>query len=379
MMRLAVFVCALGMTAARGWDEGSEQIDASMGEGAAAYQKADYEAARANYEKAWEIARRSPAGNPARYDILKRLAAIRAAQGEFAEADNYLQLAINWRETTAGADDPKIADDLLESATLCRGMTDYDRAMAILERVRSMHLRSAGAGSLPVASDWSRMAQIYVDEQNNEAAAAALEQALAIRSKIAGTYDVSLLGDLDRLGAARIALGRYEGAEESYRHALVIRESLFGRESPDLIATVDGLAYACFGEKKYEEAEPLYQRLIALWTSSAGKEHPMVAIAYDKLAVFYAGQKKFDLAKAAAEHANAIRAHFLASGFAQEAVEQQAENNVGSAKELYRRAASALQPPNPVYDELAGQIRAILENLEHPKPAPGAKAPRRSK
>ncbi len=378
-MQWAVLFCALGMSFLWGYEAESEQIEALAREGAAAYMRADYEAARLNYEKAWEIARQGRAGNPVRYDILKRLAAIRAAQGELAEADKYLQLAINWRETTIGPDDPKVADDLLESATLCRGMKDYDRAMAILERVRSMHLRSAGAESVLYASDWSRMGQIYLDEQNRDGAAAAFDQALAIRSKIAGAYDVSLLGDLDALGGVLIAMGRYDRAEENYRHALVIRESLFGRESADLIATVDGLAYACFGEKKYDEADPLYQRLISLWSSSAGEEHPMVSIAYDKLAMFYAAQKKFDLAKAAAEHANAIRAHFLASGFAQEAVEQQAENNVANAKELYRRALAALEPPNPVYDELTAQIRASLDNLEHPKIPPKAKAPQRRK
>ena len=36
----------------------------------------------------------------------------RAASGEFADADNFLQLAISWRETNLGMNDPKIVDEL---------------------------------------------------------------------------------------------------------------------------------------------------------------------------------------------------------------------------------------------------------------------------
>lgn len=346
----------------------ADDFDQSMSAAEAAYRKADYAVALDSYQKAWELLQQTPLNNPARYDVLKRLTSVRAAQGEFVDADNYLQLAINWRETTLGIDDPGVPNDLLESVTLCRGMKNYDRAQAILERVRAMHVKSAGPESLPVASDFSRMAQIFLDQKKSENAAQALTAALKIRTKLAGAYDASLLPDLDRLGEIQITLQDYAGAEDTFRQALVIRESLLGKDSGELIQDVDGLAYACFGEKKYDEADPLYQRLIALWTASVGKEHPMVALAYNKVAVFYAEQKKFDQAKAAADQANALRAHFLASGLVQEATEQQAEGNTDESKALYRRALAVLQPPDPAYDELRQQIELILKSLNLPKP-----------
>jgi len=351
-------------------DDPAAEIEPLIKAGEAGYVKADYEAARVSYQKAWEIAQQTPSQNPVRYDILKRLTAVSAALGQFAEADNYLQLAINWREITISRDDPKIADDLLVSVAICRGMKDLDRALAILERVRSMHSRSAGVESIPVASDFSLMAQVYLDQKKLENAVNELVSALRIRVKVAGQYDASLLPDLDRLGETLIALRLYDKAEDTFRHALVIRESLLGKNSADLIHSIDGLAYACFGQKKYDDAEPLYQRLVALWTASVGKEHPMVAMAYDKVAVFYAEQKKFDQAKAAAEHANAIRAHFLALGLAQEADEQQSEGNIDETKALYHRALTVLDPPDPVYDALRTAVESILKALE---PPPGPK------
>lgn len=350
-------------------DDPAAEIGQLAKTGDAAYAKADYESARIAYDKAWDLAQQTPAQNPVRYDILKRLSAISAAQGNFTDADGFIQLAINWRETVISRDDPKIANDLLVSVAICRGMKDTDRAIAILERVRAMHVSAGGPDSIAVANDSSLLAQIYLDQKKMENAVNALVGALRIRAKVNGPYDAALLPDLDRLGETLITMHLYDKAEDTFRHALVVRESLLGKNSGELIHTIDGLAYACFGQKKYEQAEPLYQRLVSLWTASVGPDHPMVAIAYDKVAVFYAEQKKFDQAKAAAEHANAIRAHFLGVGLAQEATEQQAEGNLDVTKALYRRALTVLDPPDPVYDELRGTVEEILKTLTTPPAA----------
>src|SRR4051795_2002536 len=89
-----------------------EPIPPLLEAGNAAYLKGDYESARQSFLKAGDAAQETPASDPVRYDILKRLTAVRAAAGEFADADQFLQLAINWRENTNGQNDPKVVDDL---------------------------------------------------------------------------------------------------------------------------------------------------------------------------------------------------------------------------------------------------------------------------
>jgi tetratricopeptide (TPR) repeat protein len=370
---LVLMACFLSRAGAQ--PDAAADMQTLIEAGNASYLHADYEAGRQSFEKAWQLAQETPPDNPVRYDILKRLASIRAAAGEFADADNYLQLAINWRQNTLGQDDPKIADDLLLSAAFCRGMQDYNRAIAILNRVLAMHVPALGYDSTAVADDFSRMAQVEMDRKRLPMAASSLNAALAIRKKLAGPLDVSLVPDLDRLGEVSTTMHRYDRAEEAYRGALVIRETLLGKEHPDLLASIDGLAYALFGQKKYDEAEPLYQRLIPLWVESVGAEHPMVAIALDKVATFYADQKKYDQAKEAADRANAIRAYCLAAGLAQQGAEQIAEHNQASARDFYRRALAVLDPPSPVYQELRTTIEGILKLLEAP---PRKTPPRRA-
>jgi tetratricopeptide (TPR) repeat protein len=373
---LALLACFFSRAAAR-QDDPAVAMQTLIEAGDAGYLRGDYEAGRQAFEQAWQLAQDTPPGNPVRYDILKRLANIRAAAGEFADAGNYLQLAIDWRESTIGENDPKIGEDLLVSAALCRSMKDYGRAGDILNRVLAIHVRASGFDSTAVADDYSRLAQVDLDRTELESAARSLNAALTIRKKLAGPLDVSLVPDLDRLGEVSTTMRRYDKAEEAYRRALVIRETLYGKRHADLLATIDGLAYALFGQKKYDEAEPLYQRLIPLWVESVGAEHPMVAIALDKVAAFYADQKKYDQAKEAADRANAIRAYCLATGLAQQGAEQLAQSNKADAVVLYRRALAVLDPPSPVYQELRVNIEGILKLLDPPKTPPRKAAPPR--
>jgi tetratricopeptide (TPR) repeat protein len=337
----------------------------------ASYLHGDYETARQSLLTAWDLAQQAPPEDPVRYDVLKRLSAVRATVGEFADADNYLQLAISWRETNLGMNDPKLPDDVLLSVSYCRGMKDYERALQIMNRVVRLHVNAnmaAGAApgdamsSVTVADDFSRIAQIQMELKKLDDAATTLNMALGLRTRLAGPLDPSLVYDLDRLGGIQITQRAYDKAEATYRHALVIRETLYGKVHADLIATVDGLGYALFGQKKYDEAEPFYRRLLELWISSVGGEetHPMVAIALDKIAVFYGQQKKWEQADDATTRANAIRAYLLADGLSGEASQRIDEGKLADAVPIYQRALDVLGVPGPVSDD-ASLTKALNE------------------
>ena len=348
---------------AAAFQEPVDQIKPLMDDGYAKYMHGDYDAARDLYQKAWELADQGPPENPVRYDILKRLSAVRNAQGELQDADHYLQMAMTWREVNVGQDDPRITDDLLLEISYCRGMKDYFRALALVNTVLARHAKAKGYDTSDVADDYSRMAQVLLEQKKPEDAISPLNSALAIRTKLGGPLDPSLVYDLDRLGGVQTAMRAYDKAEEAFRHALVIRESLYGKMHPDLISTVDGLAYAYFGEKNYDLAEVNYKRLIGLWEVSVGPEHPMEAMALDKVAIFYADQKKYDQAKEASDRANAIRAKFLGNGLAEQAAEQLEEGNKDAAVALYRHALAVLDPPNPIYAEMHDQIETLLNQI----------------
>ena len=372
MLRSLCFMLACTAASLTAQEDPAPTIPQLTKEGDALYLKGDYEAARLAFASAWDLAQQTPRDNPVRYDILKRLTSVRAAAGEFADADNWLQQAITWRENTLGQKDHKIADDLLISVALCRGMKDFDRAQVILRRVLSLHVEFYTYLSAMVADDFSRMGSVYAEQENLDAAINSIDAALDIRTKLGGPMDPALIPDLDRLGEYRTTMRAYDQAEAAFRHALVIRETLYGKIHADLISTVDGLAFALFGQQKYDQADPVYQRLIGLWESNVGKDHPMVAVALDKLAVFYAAWKKYPEARDALERSTAIRARFLALGISQQAAQAFTEGQLDQAKAFYRRGLAVLDPPNPINEDLRGQLEGALRKLDAPPPRSGA-------
>lgn len=337
------------------------------------YAKGDYAAARESLEKASTMVEETPKENPRRYDILKQFAGLNAASGDYAKAQEYMELAINWRETVLGVSDPGLLDDLTEQAMLCGRLKDHARGLAILNRVYAAHLKSPGYESSAAADDQSRMAILYMGDKKPGRAAECLVVAIRIREKLLGLEHPGLLVELDRLAAAWLAVQNYPAAEEVFRRTMVIQERLVGRDSADLIPTVDGLAYSQFGQRKYEEAEKNYARLLALWVASAGESHPLVAITLDKIAMFYREQKRMEDAQAAKDKALAIRALFLANGLAQEAGEQLASGDKEIkklAEPMYRRALAVLDPERKEHEELRKSIEKMLDELKPAKPAP---------
>jgi tetratricopeptide (TPR) repeat protein len=357
-LALIFSLCAIAQETAPG------DIQPLLAAGDARYLRGEYDAAREAYEQAWDLAKELPRFDPLRYDALKRLSASLAALRQYAEANDYLSMALSWREQINGQNDPKIAEDLLQSLVYLRALKDYDGALALLTRVIGLHVQAAhGLESTSVADDYSRMAQVYMAMKKSDEAVGVLKTALGIRTRLAGPLDQTLIFDLDRLGTVYTGAQEYQKAEEAYRHSLTIRESIFGKDDADLIPNVDGLAFALFGQEKYDEAEPVYRRLIALWEASTAPDHPMLAVAWQKLGVFYFKQKKYGQAKEAYEKGIAIRTLFLATGVGEQAADTLTQGDKPAAIALYRKALKSLDPPNPVYDCLRKDIEAMIAEL----------------
>ncbi len=363
-MRLTLFLIAAAVFG----QTPPPDIDALMKTAHTAYRKADYPGARKSLEEAWTAAGELPQNDPKRYEILKELSAVLGASGENEEAEKYIELAINWRETAVGREDPLIADDLIELATNCERRKDPERAIAILQRVIAIHAKARGNfENSDVADDYSRIALVQASQNKPEVAIPTLLTAIGIRERVLGPESPGLLVELDRLGALQLAARTYDAAEVTFRRALVIRERVVGSKSADLLTTLDGLAYSLFGQKQFDDAEVFYKRLLDLWTLIGNL--PMIADTDEKIAVFYREQQKWEQGTEAAANAIALRALVSAAGLSTEATAWIAHGDKQHGVEYYRKALAVLDPNRKDHDGLRGQIEHILADLDPPKPA----------
>ena len=348
------------------WTAGAQPastIQPLLKQGDAAFRDGDYAAARRSFEKALQFAEKLPPDSTVRYDVLKLLTSSCAAAGQFADAERYLDRAIEWRESHSPKD-PKLADDLLLAVNLEMRTKEFDRALATAQRVQAMHIAAHTKDSIPVADDLLRIGQIYMRQKQPNLAVRPFIDAHEIRTRLLGALDPGLLPVLDRINDAFEAMGH--GNASMYRQALAIRETLYGVDSPELISTIDGLANTYYKERMYAAAEPLYLRLVALWESVGGKEHPMVAVVLDKLVVFYAQEGELEKAREALARSVNIRAQFLAVGLSHQAADEISRDRQERAKALYNRALVALGPSNTANEDLIAQLTKALAELQSP-------------
>jgi len=370
MRVFAIFALVCGVAA----QQAAPSIEQTLAAANTQFMRHNFAASLNLYQQARQAIERTPPENPQRYEVLKRLAAVSGAKGDYRAAIDYLQSAIEWRWDRISRNDPVVLADRLQQVNLYRAMEYYSQARTVLMAVMSRHQGLSGFRSLDLAGDYSVMGQIYMDEKNFKDAAEQLETSDAIRSAVSGQMDVSVVPDLDRLGSVYLTLRYYDKAEIVFRRTLAIRESVLGTENADLLATLEGLAYSYFGQDKFDEAEPAYQRLVRLWSKSVGETHPMLALALDKVGIFYATQNKTDQAKAAFDRANAIRAHSMAAGLSTEAAHAREAGDLAAAEALYARALRVLDPPNPIYDGARTEVALNLKGIEEARKAAAKKA-----
>lgn len=339
-------------------------------EGLANYQKGDCATAVSILDEARILADSGPAESRTRYEVLKALVAVNASLGEYEKAEQYLEIAMNWRERYDKAALVDLSDDRMELASILEWRKQYERAAAVLHSVEQQYARqSAGMTDPRLADVLSRQAQVYSAMGEKAAAVVYSERSIRLRSAQLGEWHVWLTTELERLGVYALQARDYAKAEEAYQHAVLIRERAQGRDHIDLVSSLDGLAYALYGQKKHAEAEQVYARLLKSWTETAGLEHPMVILTLDKIASLYRDWGREEEAKAAEAKAIALRALFHANGLVRQAGDLIRQKRTPEAVALYRKALSLTDANRMEHAELRKKLAASIAEYTRMKPA----------
>ncbi len=338
-------------------------------DGLTAYQHGDHKAARQALEEAKALSEAGPAESRTRYEVLKALAAVLSATGDYEGAEQCLERAMNWRERYERAALVDLSADRLELAAVLEWRKEYERALALLVSIEQQYARQTHDVVDPRLADvFSKQAQIYSAIGEKAAAVYLSERSLRVRSAQLGDWHVWLTTDLERLGVYALHAREYAKAEEAYRRALLIRERAQGRDHIDLVSSLDGLAYALYGQKKHAEAEQVYLRLLKSWTDTAGVEHPMVILTLDKMASLYRDWGREADGDAAESRAVALRVIFHANGLARQAGELVRQKKLKEAVAIYRKALALLDESRSEHAELRAKLVKLLGELAPRRP-----------
>jgi len=226
--------------------------------------------------------------------------------GLYAPAERLLRDALAARREVFPAASLPVAQSLARLAELRQAQSEYAEADALLlESIQA--LEALGGDALELARVLTIRAGVRVDLGDLDGALASVERALEIeRAQLAGD-DITLAYSLNNLGYVLLERGSLAESEVRFREALAMRRRLLPPDHPLVSLSLDNLAGVVTKAGRYEEGIGIFEQSLALRRRRLGPRHPQVAMSlhYMGWALQLAG--RFEEAEARLAEALVIR------------------------------------------------------------------------
>jgi tetratricopeptide (TPR) repeat protein len=283
--------------------------------------------------------------------------AVAAPQPDPAALVSLYQEALARREAELGGEHPKVARAASDLGLYLRKLGRDTEALGYLRRTLDIDARSLRADDPVLAQDLENVASLVPPNEAVELLARAAECrdpqiAARVLGKLAALQD----------GSAAIA---------TYRRALANEEAASGPVHPRVAVRLNDLAL----KLKPDEAEPLFRRALAIQTDALGPKHPETATTGNNLAGVLLGLKRFEEAERVQRDALKALEASLGGAHARVAIACSnladillAKRDFQAAIALYRRALAIDERVyGPKHPEVARDRANLTEALRQAK------------
>ncbi len=210
--------------------------------------------------------------------LLDDFGEILTTKGDFDHAQVLLDRALALAEQTHDANDPAIAETLVNLGVLAAYRGDIlpakpylQRAVAILE----LHVRDLPGD---YANALSALASVVLREGNQREGARMLQRVLEIE-RAANATPTRLVAALTNVANSQVSLGNFDEAEARASEALGISERAFGKESANVIPSLWTLERAAYHRGDFKQQQQLVERELAIARAAFPPGHPWVTTA----------------------------------------------------------------------------------------------------
>jgi serine/threonine-protein kinase len=253
--------------------------------------------------------RRTRVGEPAVADSLGHLAALHQQRGEYQEAAQRLEEALELNRRLGDHDGVSFAR-LLDQRGLLR-LTSGDYQAAEADLLQSLALRRRFGDLAAVAESSSNLGGLYFTLGRSDEAAASFRESLDLRRRLLGTEHPAVAATLNNLAAVYARGGNWRAAEPLYREALERYRKLLGDEHPRVATSVNNLALLYYETGDDEAALPLFRESLALRRRLLSPEHPEIAQSLTNLGLLLQRRGELEEAEGMLREALEIRRRSL--------------------------------------------------------------------
>jgi CHAT domain-containing protein/tetratricopeptide (TPR) repeat protein len=201
---------------------------------------------------------------------LRYLAVLYESKGKYAEAEAAVQRALALRQKILGADDPAVADLLVELARLDCKLNKQFQAEPLLVDAERIREKAFGKENASVADVLLERASVLSTERRYADAEPLYRLAIAVKRKVLGADDPDVADAVHSLAASYFDQARYAEAESLYKTALQIDEKFTGPDDPIVIPDLTNLAAVYEKLQENGKASEARQRAAHIQSEATG-------------------------------------------------------------------------------------------------------------
>jgi tetratricopeptide (TPR) repeat protein len=181
---------------------------------------------------------------------------VRWYQGNYTEAQRYLELALKAQEATGHKNEMKAGYHNLGLVYDEQG--DYPRALEYY--LKAMKLSETAGDEAGIMDELSVIAIIHLSQHQNDTALKELERVLRVRERTAEPWGLS--ETYSNLGNVHDELGHEQEAEQWYDKALALREKIDDQQG--LAISYNNLGNLYAGQHQYDKALAHFEKAMAI-------------------------------------------------------------------------------------------------------------------
>jgi tetratricopeptide (TPR) repeat protein len=250
--------------------------------------RGEYAVAKAGFEKAIEFAESSFGAESLEVALaLNALGMTYKFWGRFDDARPVYLRALAIIERAGGEDHPDLAALYHNLGGLDHARGAYEDAERHARRSVEIRTRVAGADSVGVAEDEAALAAILHALGRDDEAETLLRRALPRLEEALGPDHHEVAANLNNLGSILQRQGKLDEAASVYASALERKERLYRCDHPSVATTLNNLGVVLRGRGRIAEAKAHYERALGILERTVDPDHPLIATTrrnLDKLA-----------------------------------------------------------------------------------------------
>lgn len=233
------------------------------------------------------------------------------AKGDYGQALEYLEQAMEIRENSLGTTDSALATTYNNLGLVYENIGNYDKATEFLRKAKDICMEVYGKDNPKTASSLDNLGLAYRGKEDFDMALQCHLGAARVFENVLGPEHPDTASSYNNAGLAFEKIGQYDKAMDYHQRALAVRMMILGPDHPDTSYSLVNIGCVYHKQKDFEQALKCYFKALRIQEKALGQKHPLVAVTYSRIGASYDQKEEYGKALDFYQKALSIREEVL--------------------------------------------------------------------